>query len=117
MDIMIEPNKGKKPVKYKYTLQDIAEITGYKVSYIYKLKQEGLLDPTTLLGVVEFLMARLRFRMFAPEFKANIKDILNPKELSDKTKPLIDPDDKTRCTVCNRKEIYHTEIKSHKFTT
>lgn len=64
---------GRHDTKYTYTLRDIAKVTGYKLSYLYKMKQQGLLNPNSLLDVIEFIDARRKLRSIFPRFKPTIK--------------------------------------------
>jgi hypothetical protein len=52
-------NQGKKPKKFHYTYQDIADEVGLAQRTIRKYAQQGLFNPNDLLSVVEFISVRL----------------------------------------------------------
>lgn len=52
-------NKGKSPHKFKYTYQDIADITGLSLHTIWKYAQLGKFDPHSLESVARFIIKRL----------------------------------------------------------
>ena len=50
-----EQNKGKKPTKFKYTYQDIADLKGLTYKTVRKYAQRGIYNPHSLKSVIGFL--------------------------------------------------------------
>lgn len=52
-------NIGKKPKKFQYTYQIIADIVGLHIETIRKFSREGVFNPEDLKSVIKFINERV----------------------------------------------------------